>query len=54
MTDRFIYSCSECGNAIVGGYRPVRLVECPACGTYRDRYNDNNVNKLFKQEGRIK
>lgn len=48
MTDRFVYSCRECANAIVGGRgsRRPRDRACPACGV--DRQNQ------WVQEGQIR
>jgi len=53
MSDRFIYSCRECGNAVVDTHRPLKLDKCPACGKDRGNRGKQYLDRLFKQEGQI-
>lgn len=51
MTDRFVYSCRFCKNAVVGGAKPPKH-DCPACGHGIDDV-DRNMG-LWKREGQIR
>jgi rubrerythrin len=51
MTDRFVWSCRACQNAIVAGITPPDREACPVCRTTRD---DRPMGELWSREGQIR
>jgi rubrerythrin len=50
MSDRFVWSCMECTNAVVAGVAPPDWETCPACGA---RDDSSPVPALWRREGPI-
>jgi ribosomal protein L37AE/L43A len=50
MSDRFIYSCRDCGNAMVSGHYQPETDLCFACGATN---SDATLRDLWVREGRI-
>lgn len=53
MSDRVVYSCRECSNAVVAGLNPPPTFECPACGFGPGDVEDP-YNQIWNREGRIR
>jgi rubrerythrin len=50
MSDRFVWSCLDCTNAVVAGVTPPARETCPACGA---RDDSTPVESLWSRAGQI-